>query len=63
MGRVPFKGWLLLMLGASRAPLNAQEAEQMRRRRRDNAARGPNAASPTRVVEVPRPENRRHVEP
>jgi hypothetical protein len=31
MGRIPIKGWLLLMLGASRAPLSAEEARAMRK--------------------------------
>lgn len=48
MGRVPFKGWLLLMLGASRAPLSAEEARAMRKPRGKSG--GPGNAEPRAVT-------------
>ncbi len=53
MGRIPFKGWLLLMLGASRAPLSAEEARAMRRSKARDEPAG------TTVV-VPPPMKTKH---
>ncbi|MEQ8316225.1 MAG: hypothetical protein RIE77_10150 [Phycisphaerales bacterium] len=52
MGRIPIKGWLLLMLGASRAPLSAEEARAMRKSKTPTDA----VEKKTVVVPPPRPK-------
>ncbi|MFI4883117.1 MAG: hypothetical protein ACIAQU_11090 [Phycisphaerales bacterium JB064] len=52
MGRVPLKGWLLMLLGASQAPLSQEEDRAMRGRK------GVDVEPPKaeRIVVVPHPD-------
>ncbi len=51
MGRMPLKGWLMLMLGASRAPLSAEEARALRKPKSTGSQSEPG----TTTVVVPPP--------
>lgn len=55
MGRVPLKGWLLMLLGASQAPLSEEEDRAMRGRKGGDSE--PPRAQ--RIVVVPHPDRPR----
>jgi hypothetical protein len=50
---MPLKGWLMLMLGASRAPLSAEEARALRKPKSAKSAKSTIEPSTTTVVVPP----------
>lgn len=60
VGRMPLKGWLMLMLGASRAPLSAEEAQALRKPKNNGNGKG---EPQTTTVVVPPPRQPASHEP